>query len=70
MDDYYVYIASLPPGINEMVEPCANGYTIYISDNLSPAGRARAYQHALRHIKNGDFEKKCSADMIEIWAHK
>lgn len=28
-----------------------------------------SYEHELKHILNGDYEKKCSVDMIEINAH-
>ena len=30
MDDVFVYYVSLPPGVNEMVTPCPEGYTAYI----------------------------------------
>lgn len=69
MDELFVYIVTLPPSISEMVTPCADGYTIYINDNLSPIGRAKAYAHAIKHIRNGDFQKS-NADIIEYWAHK
>jgi hypothetical protein len=29
----------------------------------------RAYRHEVNHIMAGDFERSCSVDLIEIWAH-
>lgn len=69
MDDIYVYIVRLPYGIKEAVTPCFGGYTIYISEDLSMQGRHRAYQHALKHIQNGDFDK-INVQAIEAEAHK
>lgn len=68
-DDVFVYMVDLPDGINEMVTPCATGYTIYIDDKLSPEGRRDAYRHALYHITNHDFEKS-DVNSIEIEAHR
>ena len=68
-DNVYIYMADLPTGINEMVCPCLGGYTIYIDDKLSPSGRLDAYQHAMCHINNHDFEKT-DVNQIEIEAHK
>lgn len=70
MDEYvYTYIVDLPPHISEMVAPCCDGYTIYLAASLSPSGRARAYNHAMRHIRNHDFEKY-DVQQIETEAHK
>ena len=68
-DDVHVYVINLPDGINEMITPCSDGYTIYIDDKLSPEGRRRAYAHALYHINHHDFEKE-DVNQIEIEAHK
>ena len=69
MDDVYVYCIHLPDGIDEMVTPCADGYTVYISEQLDQEHRIRAYHHALRHIRKRDFEKT-SVQMIEMHAHR
>ena len=68
-DDVHVYVINLPDGINEMITPCSDGYTIYIDDKLSPEGRRRAYAHALYHINNKKI-KKSDVNQIEIEAHK
>ena len=69
MDDIYVYVVNLPPGINEMITPCGDGnYTVYLSAKLSSIGQQRAYEHALRHIQNHDFQKT-DVQQIEAEAH-
>ena len=51
----YVYLVDMPPQTHEMVTPCADGYTVYIDASLDDKHRMEAYEHALRHIENGDF---------------
>lgn len=43
-------------------------YTILINAKLSDQGRISAYEHALRHIENEDFEKEYVQE-IESSAH-
>ena len=69
IDEIYVYPCDLPPGINEMVVPCADGYTVYVSTDLDRVGRLKAYRHALKHIEKKDFEKE-DVHRIEIEAHR
>ena len=55
---------------NEFVVPNPDGsYTIMINSRLSYSGQLKAYQHALRHIMNNDFEKN-NVQSIEYEAHK
>lgn len=55
---------------NEFVVPNPDGsYTIMINSRLSYSGQLKAYQHALHHIMNNDFEKN-NAQSIEYEAHK
>ena len=65
--DCFIYLANLPSGINEMVVPCPDGYTVYISERLDQLRRLEAVRHALHHIKNRDFEN-AGADVQEIEA--
>lgn len=69
MPDTFVYIIDLPTGINEVVLPCEDGFTIYLSASLSPMGRERAYRHALGHIEKNDFEGG-NVQGIEALAHR
>lgn len=57
MDNVYVYLTGeLPAGIHELVTPCTDGYTVYIDEHLDDNHRLDAYNHALEHIKNRDFD--------------
>ncbi|HEY9574044.1 MAG TPA: hypothetical protein VIR32_00720 [Lachnospiraceae bacterium] len=67
-DEIYVYYVSLPTGFKEAVMKCLDGYTIYINEKLDDSARLKAYHHALKHIKSGDFEKY-SVQNIEAIAH-
>ena len=68
MDNNYVYLAPLPPCVNEAVLPCADGYTIYLSDRLTREARLDAYNHALGHIARGEFYAG-DVQSIETYAH-
>ena len=67
-DNVYVYLVDLPDRVDEMVTPCIDGFTVYISSRLSYAGRVRAYNHALRHIDRNDFEMD-DVQKIELKNH-
>ena len=56
-DDIFVYFIDIPGNVNEMVTPCFGGYTVYIDCKLDREHRIKAYRHAIKHIKRGDFEK-------------
>ena len=69
MDDVFVYMVKLPPGVHEMVVPCAEGYTVYISESLDQSHRMAAYEHAIEHITNGSFEGD-NVQSIETITHR
>lgn len=57
MDDIYCYLADLPDNVHEIVTPCADGYTVWISNRLDIKERQKALEHAIEHIKKEDFRK-------------
>lgn len=57
MDNVFVYLTKLPDGIDEFVVPCLDGHTVYIDESLDDKHRRKAYDHAIGHIKEMDFEK-------------
>lgn len=69
MDDVFIYFVPLPPKINEMVAPGADGYTVYISDKLDHEGRLKAYAHAVNHIIMRDFASEGDVQSIEAQRH-
>lgn len=55
---------------NEMVTCNEDGsYTILINARLSYTGQLKAYEHAMRHIKEEDFQKE-DVQSIEYAAHQ
>jgi hypothetical protein len=71
MDDVFVYILDMDPLIREQVVANNDGtYSVFINDYLSQEQRLKAYNHALRHIKNGDFDRNRDVDNIEYEAHQ
>lgn len=55
--------------VNEMVTENEDGsFTIFVNSNLCESKRLKAVNHAIRHIKNRDFEKTDVQD-IEASAH-
>ncbi len=70
MIDYQVRLIDFPEGkVKEAVTENEDGtYTIFISTSLSCEEQRKSFLHALRHIKNTDFEKN-DADRIEFDAH-
>lgn len=69
MANTYTYLLDLPDGVNEMVCPCLDGFTIYINARLDHEHQQQAYRHALRHIERNDFDKE-DVGMIETENHK
>ena len=64
----FVYQVALPGNVREAVTPCADGYTVYINENLSFEQRQKAFIHALRHISGSDFDK-ANVQTIETDTH-
>jgi len=46
-----------------------NNYIIVINTKLNAEQQLKAYEHEMKHIKNGDFEKY-NIDLIELATHK
>ena len=69
--DYQVRLMQFHNGkIREMVVLNEDdSYTIFIESTLSREEQQNAFLHAMGHIYNHDFEKECSADLLEIIAH-
>jgi len=67
--DIFVHLIDIPGTTNEVVCPNEDGsYSVFIDASLSDVGRKQAYEHALRHIKDNDFEKE-DVQFIEAKAH-
>lgn len=70
MIDVHVYYVDLPSGVHEMVTPgTRDDYTVYLDSKDGRTNRIKHFSHALRHIRNRDFEKD-DVQEIENTAHK
>ena len=70
LEDIFVKLIELPYTIRSyVVMNKDHSYTIVLNSKLSHEQNLISYQHEIVHIKNGDYEKKCSVDMIELIAH-
>lgn len=70
MDEIYVYLVGMEPGVHEAITPCMDGYTIYLDKNLTREQLVKEYNHAISHIENGDFyDDTRSASQKEMMAH-
>ena len=69
--DTKVLLVNLPTTIKGYTVPSRDGqfYTIVINSKMDRQTQESTYDHECRHILNGDFEKKLSADIIEFFAH-
>lgn len=70
-DTINVVMADMPTTIKEYVVSNPDlSYTIVLNPRHSHMQLLNAYHHAMKHIENGDFDKDCSVDLIEIYAHE
>lgn len=68
--DVNIFLVNFSTSGKEMVVQNEDGsYTVLINAKLSQDGQLKAYQHALNHIDNGDFEKS-DVQSIEFQAHE
>lgn len=71
MEDIITRLVDLPASVPGMtVRDRSGDYNIYLNARLDREALMRAYRHELRHIRAGDFDRRGSADLIEIHAHR
>ena len=71
MEEINVVYADMPTRIHSYVVANADAsYTIILNSKLSHEQHMISYNHEVEHIIKGDYDRKCSADLIEIVAHK
>ena len=59
----------MPIGYRAFTLPKDDFYTIYINTRYCAEQNKLSLEHELRHIENGDYDKKCSADLLEFFSH-
>lgn len=71
MDEIFTRVAPLPVSISGYTVRDRNGdFNIILNDRLTHERQMEAYNHELRHIQRGDFNRGGKVDLIEIYAHK
>lgn len=71
MEDIIVQLTDLPTTIASFVVSNPDTtYTIMLNSRFTHDRLTQAYLHELQHIKNGDYDKKCNVDLVEIYAHE
>ena len=71
MDKKIVRFVNLPTKVRAYTirdEEC--DFNIYINARISNDQQLAAYDHEIKHIKNGDFNKEMPVGLIEIHAHR
>lgn len=69
MDEIRIVLVPLPASIKAYTVRKDDYYTIVLNCNLSLEQNKESYQHELKHILQGDFDRKCHADLIELFTH-
>lgn len=69
-DGIFTYYVDMPSTIRSfVVENNDMSFSIIINSRIGKEQQLIAYKHEIEHIKNGDFDKRSSAESIEIIAH-
>lgn len=67
----FTYYINMPTTIRSFVVSNNDmSFTIMINARLGSDQQLAAYTHELCHIRNGNYDKHCSADLIELFAHE
>lgn len=68
--DVNVVLADMPGTISAYTVANPDfSYTIVLNSRLNHERQRRAYNHEMFHIENGDYDKRCSSDLLECYAH-
>lgn len=68
-DNIRIIMLDMPIGYRAFTLPGDGFYTIYLNSRYCREQNKLSLEHELRHIKNGDYDKDKSVDLIEIFAH-
>ena len=71
-DNINVFLVDFPRNVKCHEAICKNEdgtYSVFIDARLSATAALAKYNHAVKHIENGDFEKQGNATELEAVAH-
>lgn len=67
----FTYYADMPTTIRSFVVSNSDmTFTIMINARIGSEQQLKAYNHEMEHIRNGDYDRHCTVDLIELMAHK
>lgn len=69
-EDIRVVVVEMPARIKSYTVEKDGYYTILINSILAREQQLKEYEHEHDHIIRGDFDRSCSADLIEFHAHR
>ncbi len=70
-DDIRCICLPLPGDVRGFTVRKGDSYTIVLREDLDHDGRIRTYEHEVRHIQRGDFDRHdIDAGLIEVYAHR
>ena len=65
-----IYLADLPHGIRGFTRKNEDGsYTMLINARLNAEMQIQTYNHEIRHIDNGDYDRVKEIDRLEYDRH-
>ena len=68
--DVNICLASMPTTIKAYTIVNTDGnYTIILNSRHTHQQHLLSYHHEMCHIENGDYDKRCDADTLEVYAH-
>lgn len=71
MPDINIILADMPCTIRSYVVSNPDfSYTIVLNSRLSHEQNLLSYSHEMAHIQNGDYDKKCDVNILEIGSHE
>ena len=70
MYDFKVIYQDLPTTIGGYVKETDGFYDIVLNSRMAHNKNLQTYRHEIWHIENHDLDRECSADQIELEAHR
>ena len=70
MDNINVILYDMPARIKAYTVKMDEQYTICLNSRLTHTQNQISFQHEIEHIRNGDYDLKCGADLIECFSHR
>lgn len=64
-----IIMMDMPIGYRAFTSPKDGFYTIYINSRYCREQNEISLNHELKHIKNGDYDKNTSVDLLEFYSH-